>query len=127
MSDTTRQYTLATNNDGSGKVKIGLIPERTILYADHLKELEGLRADASWAATHRSELADLRDAFAKAEAQLRSKDEQSAGMRKAKTLCQCGHEKSVHDASRHYPCAVCYCSGFFPEPPALSGPSPAQD
>lgn len=74
-----------------------LMPSDTgyyVLYADHLKELEGLRevskgwlkadgpsgwiddlrADASWAATHRSELADLRDAFAKAEAQLREKD-----------------------------------------------------
>ena len=30
-------------------------------------ENERLKADASWAATHRSELADLRDAFAKAE------------------------------------------------------------
>lgn len=56
----SRQSALSTAADN-----IALIGDIARLEADNKR----LSADASWAATHRSELADLREAFAKSEAE----------------------------------------------------------
>ena len=99
MSETIQRYGIGVIGgepySALGRLVIDLVIAKNgiaVLHADHQREVaalrsecELLRADASWAATHRSELESLRKAFAESEAEnatLRAKVQNLDGERR---------------------------------------------